>query len=130
MSSLEIIVNGHTRKRIAATGPDSYSLQLAEQLQIEASSWVALRVRGPGHRLIPNDREVYAHTSPVYVTLRNQPIASPSDAAFFIKQIDALIAKMNDRGVYANLGQKDEIVNRFRRAQEIYREIAGQGQGR
>ena len=130
MSSLEIIVNGHTRKRIAATGPDSYSLQLAEQLQIEASSWVALRVRGPGHRLIPNDREVYAHTSPVYVTLRNRPIASPSDAVFFIKQIDALIAKMNDRGVYANLGQKDEIVNRFRRAQEIYREIAGQGQGR
>jgi len=37
---------------------------------------------------------------------------------------------MNDRGVYANLGQKDEIVNRFRRAQEIYRKIAGQGPGR
>jgi hypothetical protein len=87
-------------------------------------------VRGAGHRLAPNDREVYAHTSPVYVTVAGRPVASREDAEFFIGQIDALIAKMDARGNFEHRGQRDAIVARFREAQEIYRRIAAGAGGR
>lgn len=123
MDAIEIIVNGRVVRRIAA-GVNKLSVQVKEQVEVAESAWVALRVRGPGHRLAPNDREVYAHTSPVYVTVGGQPVASKEDALFFIDQIDILIAKMDQRGVFANVGQRDEIVRRFRDGQDVYRKIA------
>ncbi len=123
MEALELIVNGRVTRRWEA-GSDPRAVRFSETLTLGQSSWVALRVRGPGHRLAPNDREVYAHTSPVYVTVGGRRVASREDARFFIGQIDALIAKMDERGNFANPGQRDEIVTKFREAQEIYRQIA------
>lgn len=125
MEAVEIIVNGLPVRRIEA-GSDPLAIQISETLEIMESSWVALRVRGAGHRLAPNDREVYAHTSPVYLTIGDQPIASREDALFFVQQIDALISKMDREGVFANPSQRDEIVHRFRQGQEVYRNIARQ----
>jgi len=99
-------------------------VRFTEKIALDKSSWVALRVRGSGHRLTPNDREVYAHTSPVYVSVAGRPVASRADAEFFIEQIDVLIAKMDSRGNFEHRGQRDDIVARFREAQEIYRRIA------
>lgn len=123
MTALELIVNGRAVRRWEA-GRDPYAMRFTERLTLDQSSWVALRVRGTGHRLAPNDREVYAHTSPVYVTVAGRPVASREDAEFFIGQIDALIAKMDARGNFEHRGQRDAIVARFREAQEIYRRIA------
>jgi len=123
MTAIEVIVNGKVVARREA-GADPLALGLTETVELKESGWVALRVRGPGHRLAPNDREVYAHTSPVYVTLGGRPPASRADAEFFIAQIDALIAKMDERGNFAHRGQRDAIVAKFREAQAIYRRIA------
>ncbi len=125
MEAVEIIINGLPVQRIEA-GSDPLAIRVAETLEITESSWVALRVRGAGHRLATNDREVYAHTSPVYVTIGERPIASRDDALFFIQQIDALISKMDEQGVFANTAQRDEIVQKFRQGQDVYRKIARQ----
>jgi len=125
MDSVEIIVNGRPVRRIAA-GADKFAIHVAEKLEIAASSWVALRVRGPGHRLVPNDREVYAHTSPVYLTIGGRPVASREDALFFVRQIDDLIDRMGQRGVFASAAQKDGIVRRFHAGQDVYRRIAAE----
>jgi len=123
MEALELIVNGRAVRRWEAGG-DPYAVRFTEKIALDKSSWVALRVRGSGHRLAPNDREVYAHTSPVYVSVAGRPVASRADAEFFIEQIDVLIAKMDSRGNFEHPGQRDDIVARFREAQEIYRRIA------
>ncbi|MDB6169267.1 MAG: WD40-like beta Propeller containing protein [Verrucomicrobia bacterium] len=123
MDAVEIIINGQVVKRIAA-GPDRKSIHVAEKIAVTGSSWVALRVRGPGNRLVPNDREVYAHTSPVYVTVGGRAVGLKEDALFFVDQIDALIARMEERGRFENRGQRDEIVRKFREGQAVYRKIA------
>jgi hypothetical protein len=123
MEALEIVVNGETVKRVAA-GNNAHDISLSARLRVDRSAWVALRVRGKGHRLAPNDREVYAHTSPVYVTLAGEPVARRADAEFYIQQIDALIARMDSRGNFAHRGQRDEIVAKFREAQRVYAGIA------
>lgn len=123
MEALELVVNGQTVRRWAA-GADPMHARFSEKIVIDRSSWIALRVRGSGHRLAPNDREVYAHTSPVYVTVAGGKIASRDDARFFIEQIDALIGKMDTRGNFERREQRDTIVAKFREAQAIYRSIA------
>ncbi len=123
MEALELIVNGRAVRRWAAGG-DPQAVAFTDKLTLDRSSWVALRVRGAGHRLAPNDREVYAHTSPVYVSVAGRRVASRADAEFFIEQIDVLIAKMDSRGNFEHPGQRDAIVARFREAQETYRRIA------
>lgn len=125
MEALELIVNGRAVRRWEA-GDDPSAVRFSTTLTLTESSWVALRVRGSGHRLAPNDREVYAHTSPVYVSVAGRRVASRADAVFFIAQIDALIAKMDARGRFEHRGQRDDIVARFREAQEVYRRIAAE----
>ncbi|MBE7537715.1 MAG: CehA/McbA family metallohydrolase [Opitutaceae bacterium] len=123
MSAIEVVVNGRVATRREA-GANPHAISLADTVEIKESGWVALRVRGPGHRLAPNDREVYAHTSPVYVTIGGRRPASREDAEFFIAQIETLIAKMDNRGTFAHRGQRDAIAARFREAKEIYRRVA------
>ncbi len=123
MDAVDLIVNGRSVKRIAL-GADKFKLQIKEPLELAESAWVALRVHGPGHRLAPNDREVYAHTSPVYVTIGGRPVAAPEDARFFVEQIDILIARVDQRGVFENRAQRDELVRRFREGQDVYRQLA------
>ena len=123
MTAVEIIVNGRPVRRIDA-GADPRAIRVAEKIELPGSAWIALRVRGPGHRLVPNDRELYAHTSPVYVTIGGRPVASRDDALFFVAQIDALMAKMDERGVFANRAQRDEIAQRLHAGQAVYRKLA------
>jgi len=85
-------------------------------------------VRGPGHRLAPNDREVYAHTSPVYVTLRNRPIADRTSAEYFITQIEQLISRVSKQGNFSAVSRRDEVVTLFRRGQDVFRRIASRAE--
>lgn len=125
MESIELIVNGETVRRIPVAS-DGLSVAFDETLTLVRSGWVAARVRGPAHRLVTADREVYAHTSPVYVTIGGRPTASRAAAHFFIAQIDALIEKVRSRGSFAHPSQCEQIVRHFRRAQDVYHRIAAE----
>ena len=84
-----------------------------------------MRAIGPWHRLVLNDIQTFAHTSPVYVYLGEQPIRSATDAAFWVDWIDRLIARVNERNQFGKPEHKREVVDLFRRAQEIYRGRGG-----
>jgi len=123
MESVDLIVNGETVRRISVP-PGGLSVAFDESVTLSRSGWVGVRVRGPAHRLVTADREVYAHTSPVYVTIGGRPTASRVAADFFIAQIEAMIAKVEFHGSFARPSDRDEIVRYFRRAQDVYRRIA------
>lgn len=112
VDKLELVVNGQVR--LARPGP------FEETIELDRSAWIALRATGPWHRLILNDSYAFAHTSPVYVLLGRDPIASPRDAEFWVDWIEKLIALVEERGRFANEAKKQEVVNLFRKAQEIY----------
>jgi hypothetical protein len=68
--------------------------------------------------------QAFAHTSPVYVSIGDKPVASADDARFWIAWIDQLIAQVSDRGRFSTPERRKEVVELFRRAQEVYRKIA------
>ena len=76
MSSIELVVNG----QVVATEKakkDGKRVRLKKGLEVTDSCWMAVRVRGEAHRLLPNDDALYAHTSPVYLSFKNRPVPFP-----------------------------------------------------
>jgi hypothetical protein len=98
----------------------SRHIRIDKHIELQRSSWIAARATGPGHCLVSNDPEAFAHTSPVYCYLGARPIASAEDAAFWADWIEQLIADVKLRGVFATPERRDSVVQLFRKAQDIY----------
>ena len=122
MGSIELVVNGTVVESRKAKG-DGLSVTLNKSFEITDSCWMAIRVRGEAHRLLPNDAALYAHTSPVYCTFQNRPVRSAAAALFFIDQIDKLIEKVHRRGQFSHEREKEKTIDLFRKGQDIYRKM-------
>ncbi len=122
MTRMDLIVNG----RVAASQEAEEGgkrIRLTRELEISDSSWVAVRVHGEAHKLIPNDVALYAHSSPVYCYRGNRRIAVRESAAFLIRQIDQLIHRLETRGVFREAADKEAMFEWFRKGQQVYRKI-------
>ena len=121
--TLELVANGQVIAT-ARAGSDGRTARLTTVHKLEQSAWVAARVRGSYHRLLPNDAFAYAHTSPVYCLVGDGKIASREDAQFFVDWIDRLIALAEKRGRYASEEQKREVMELFRKGRGYYEGVA------
>ena len=120
---LEIIVNGHP-VRSEAIQSGRMRATIRQEVVLEKSSWIAARAVGPGHRLIMNDPNAFAHTGPVFCYLNSQPIRSPEDAQFWVTWIDELIEDVKDRGTFATDQRRDSVIELFRKAQAVWADLA------
>lgn len=120
LEKVEVVVNGQVALSRPATTGSSWSID--EEIALERSSWIALRAYGPWNRLVLNDLQALAHSSPVYVFLGDQPIGSRADLRRYREWIEQLIARVEQRGRFATVERKQEVVELFRRALDIYRQ--------
>jgi hypothetical protein len=130
MTRIEIVVNG--RVAAAASSPSSVGqLKWSGKLHVNGSSWVAARVWGPDNDRISNGpsrwsqrrssgEALLAHSSPVYLTLRGQPIFSAADRDFCLTWIDTLVARIRKDGKFASDMHRDEVLESFLRARQMY----------
>jgi len=123
MDNLEIIMNGEVVASVPAAA-NRQSLKFSGDIAVDQSSWIAARVNGEAHRFVPNDRRLFAHTSPVYCYLGDRKIASKKDAEFFVLWIDKLIKDVEEKGKFSSPKQRAEVVQLFRRGQEVYKQVA------
>ncbi len=126
LDQLEIVANGRVVASQKATG-DRHRIVYSGNVSLERSSWIAARVTGPDHRMLVNDRYAFAHTSPVYCLVANQPITSATDAAFWVDWIDQLIGRVREVGVFATPEKRESVVALFQRARRIYADQADAG---
>jgi hypothetical protein len=120
---MEVVVNGKPVSSVEATHGGK-RVSLSEEVRLEESAWIAVRVRGEAHRLVPNDKELYAHSSPVYCYRDGSSIHFKEDALYFVEQIDRLLDRVDRNGVYKDAAQKQKVVDLFRKGQDVYRKIA------
>jgi TolB protein len=124
LEKLEIVVNG---KPVISSPAKQDETAIEKDITLAKSSWVAARALGPWSRLVLNDVQAFAHTSPVYISVGSKPVASAEDARFWIAWIDRLIAQVSERGRFSTAERRKEVIELFRRAQDIYRKIRDQG---
>ena len=123
MERIELIVNGE----VAATSnadEGGRRAHLSERVTVNESSWFAFRALGPPGRLVLGG-DLFAHTSPVYVSIADRPQGSAQDGAYFVSWIDRLIEMAIERGSFASDADRDRVVALFRSGQEHFRRFAG-----
>ena len=124
-NKIEVIVNGKVAAHDEAAG-DPAGLRVRRldvELPIGRSSWIALRVRGPESPLV-FDGPVWAHTSPVYVKVAGQRIASRQDAEYFVDWIEQMLRVVDARNRFASVENRRQVESLFRRAQDEFRKLA------
>ena len=125
MDVLELIVNGEVAAQVKRSG-DGTSLEIDYELPLSKSSWVAARIWGPPHRLVVNDPRTFAHTSPVYVYVGGQRIASVRDAEIILAWIDRLIHDVAESPRFATEARRNEVLTLFKKGRRYYERIAAQ----
>lgn len=70
-------------------------------------------------------REVFAHTSPVYVTADGRGVTSADDAAYFVEWTDRLIDLAVREGRYPSDEARDAVLATFREGRAWYAAMAG-----
>jgi TolB protein len=127
-NKIEVIVNGKVAAHDLAAG-DSAGLRVRRldfELPIGRSSWIALRVRGPESPFV-FDGPVWAHTSPVYVKIAGQRIASRQDAEYFVDWIEQTLRVVDARNRFATVENRRRVESLFRRAQDEFRKLVDAG---
>jgi hypothetical protein len=123
MQVLELVVNGEVVAKAEPTAEGS-AAKLVHELNVDASAWVAARVRGGGHRRVMNDAQVFAHTSPVYLVRDGKPVAIAKDAGIVLGWIDRLIDDVKKSPRFATEARRQEVVELFQRGRRHYEKIA------
>lgn len=126
VDKIEVIVNGEIAAHHEFSGGDLAAPKARRvdiELPLQRSSWIALRVRGPDN---PNvfDGPAWAHTSPVYVKVAGQPIASRKDAEFFVNWIEQMLRVVAARNRFSRPEDRREVEALFQNAQNEFRKMA------
>jgi hypothetical protein len=125
MEKMEIILNGQV-VRTQNAEPDGKRAQLSHSLTIADSGWLAMRMTGPGNRLVPNNKRLFAHSGPVFCYVGGRKIAFKQDALFWVAQIEDLIRRTEQKGAFKTPEDKQKVITLFRRSQDVYRQIAAE----
>ena len=89
--------------------PDGGTATLQAALDMEASGWLAAAADDD------------AHTSAVYVTVGDRPIAQAQDAQYWVQYCDDLAANI---GVFGVPAAEDEVLDRIGAARKVYSALA------
>jgi hypothetical protein len=111
---VEVIVNGLpvARKNVIADGSPQ---DLAFDVAIERSSWVALRI-------LPS-----SHTNPIFVTVGGKPVrASQKSAEWLLKAVDQCWSQKSQRMAAKELPEAEKA---YEHARQVYRRIIVESAG-
>jgi TolB protein len=122
IEQLEILQDGKVVKTEKATNPNR--IQLAVDLQVARSGWIAARVSGPEKVHLLTDSYVYAHTNPVWLVKGGQRPSSPQNADYFVRWMDRALQQIP--GLTFNTdAEKASVEAVYTKARDEFRRLAG-----
>jgi WD40-like Beta Propeller Repeat len=121
LSRVEVIHNG----RVVAKGKlslDRRTCTIDVRIETPTSGWIALRASGRPHPDAATSN-LYAHTSPVYVDVKDKPLDARKDAAYFLKWIDRLSLAVRVRDRIPGEKNKQHVRAQLEAARAVYRRL-------
>ena len=121
MDRLDLVFNGEPVHTVKASGNGTHLLYRGS-LPITESGWLAARIQGGPHRLVVNNTDLFAHTTPVYLTVGGEPYADPDSVSHFLRWIGDLRQRLLTEGLFQEPIQKRQVLEQFRMAEAVYRQ--------
>jgi hypothetical protein len=116
---LEIIGNGRVVAAIPLMG-DRMQASTTVPITVAGSGWYVLRAYADRAELPVLDRYPFASTSPVYVTVANEPVRSLEDAEFFMRWIDRLDEAAQAHGEWNTAAEREHVLRLLAEARGVY----------
>ena len=118
----QLVCNGKVAQELPLDSPHS-ALTVHASVLIARSGWCLLRAFSAHAEYPILDNFVYATTSPVYLTLREQPPHSPEDARFFIAWIEHLAATTAAYPDWNSAAERAAVLQRLAEARVVYERL-------
>jgi hypothetical protein len=110
---LELVRNGRVIDAAnAASAGGHFEARLDRMLDIEEPSWLALRVSSTTRS--EYGRELFGHTSPVYVTIGGSNVRIQQDVDWLIRDMEQAIETIRARGSFATPANRDRVLAVYR----------------
>jgi hypothetical protein len=115
---LELIVNGKVVEDVSSIS-DGTSLALKHKLAVRESCWIAARCtsRLEKHHIMMGSGNLGAHTSPVYVTVGDREIFSPTDALYMLTLLEGTITYLDVLGTRETEQRHQAMISLVQEAQ-------------
>ena len=120
MEKVEILFNSEILQEIPLQ--DGTTLTHRGTIRVPSSGWMAARVWGPEHPLVVNNPELFAHTTPVYLTVGGRPYADPEALEYFLEEFQGMRRTSLAGGSFESLHQQREVLGQLAEAEKIYRQ--------
>lgn len=124
-----IIVNGKrffsrtvdlNKQTLTTENGTYYEFNISKNITIDKSSWVAIEILGDKQTWV-FDKNIYAHTSPIYFTINDERQTSSEDAIYMVKRINRDMRYLAENGFFKpNTDQKEKILRIFEEGCHVY----------
>ena len=116
---LQVVCNGNVVREIALSGKRE-SADAQGRLPISKSGWCILRAWNEKAELPVLDLYPYATTSPIYISVGEEPVRSPNDAAYFVDWIDRLSQAAGNYPDWRSAAEKQHVMKLLSDARAVY----------
>lgn len=116
---LLVLVNG---KAIATVEGPGRELSWSGEIALEASSWIALQAEGGPSPFI-TDSYLFAHSTPVWVTVSGRPVLVEEDRAYLERYVEALIVLVRSEEDFRNEIEREMTIRGFTDARDRIRAL-------
>jgi Tol biopolymer transport system component len=115
----ELIGNGEVVARFDP-GADSVGATVDTLITVSRSGWYTLKAWSPRARHPVLDIYPFATTSPIYVTVGDEPVRSPPAAAYFVRWIDRLDSLARASTAWNSVAEREETLRKFAEARKVF----------
>ena len=113
---LELVSNGQVVAQVDSRRQEGHYLaEMDIDVEVDEPGWLALRTpTGPTKNELGN--ELFAHTSPVYITMDGRQIFQPEIAQALIADLKESIVKIDSSAAFANATERSDVLQVYQTA--------------
>ncbi len=123
VTNVELVRNGEVMAT-AKLAADGRSASGSAALEVKESGWYVLRAWSKEPQYPVLDVYPFASTSPIYVTVGDDPVRSARDAAYFIAWIDRVAEAAGKHDGWASDAERATAMERIAAARKVFTERA------
>src|SRR4030095_16115078 len=121
---LQLIKNGKVIFESEPHPKDEYvEVRLDRSIKINESSWLALRVSTQANNEF--GRQLFAHTSPIYISVGGKPIRQPEDVDDLVKQREDAKQEIGTKALFASPKEREAVLSVYEKGIRTLRNPGG-----
>jgi hypothetical protein len=107
---LQLVQNGRVlQEEPGKLKEGAYSARFVREVRLDEPAWFAARIDSSARNEL--DRQLFAHTSPVYVDLAGQRVFDVEAGRLMIRRMEQALEEIRSRGKFADDGARDKILD-------------------